>query len=111
MGGMSGGRYNPDCDTCTYAWCCGRCYCCHPGPVFEIRKVDAEAKPVDETSVELACGLWVPAWAAELMEAGDLGQVVEECEGCDWPGRCKAYGSEGCRMKADERLRVEADRG
>lgn len=46
-----------------------------------------------------------------LVVAGDLGVVAEECEGCNWPGRCKAYGSEGCRMKADERLRVESDRG
>ena len=21
-------KYNPDCDTCTYAWCCGNCPCC-----------------------------------------------------------------------------------
>lgn len=65
----------------------------------------------DETPVRLQGGLFVPRWAADLMEAGDLGLIAEECEGCDWPGRCKAYGSPGCRMKADERLRVESDRG
>jgi hypothetical protein len=32
------------------------------------------------------------------------------CTGCDWPGRCKAYGSEGCRMKADEHLHIESTR-
>jgi hypothetical protein len=32
--------------------------------------------------------------------------IEEPCTGCSWPGRCAAYGSEGCRMKAEERLQV-----
>jgi hypothetical protein len=36
--------------------------------------------------------------------------VAPFCTGCSWPGRCKAYGSEGCRMKADEHLHVPSTR-
>jgi hypothetical protein len=46
-----------------------------------------------------------------LPPAVDEGVIEDQCAGCSWPGRCKAYGSEGCRMKAEERLQVESDRG